>query len=324
MRSWLADPHTAMWAIILTTVWWVTGYYLVIYLAGLQDIPRELYEAAALDGAGGMAQLLVDHAAAPAARCSSSSSSLTSSARSRSSGRCSSSPGRAGRRHPHRGPAPLRDRLPELLPVRLGLGHGVGALRRSSWSSRCSSSGCCAATRSTERVARAARPSPPRRRRRASLTAASWRSPSLWLLPAVWVLVTSLKRPRTSCGVPPEWIPWPATIDHYGEVLFSSSRTARIGRAFLNSTSSSLGTVALVVAHERDGRLSAGAHAVSRAQPGLRAARRQPDDPERGDAGAAVRARPAARLAQHLPGADRARGGDDASPSASSCSASSS
>ena len=50
-RSWLADPHTAMAAIILTTVWWVTGYYLVIYLAGLQDIPRELYEAAALDGA---------------------------------------------------------------------------------------------------------------------------------------------------------------------------------------------------------------------------------------------------------------------------------
>src|SRR5256884_9816525 len=52
-RSWLAGPATAMWAIIATTVWWVTGYYLVIYLAGLQDIPRELYEAAALDGAGG-------------------------------------------------------------------------------------------------------------------------------------------------------------------------------------------------------------------------------------------------------------------------------
>ena len=53
VRSWLADPATAMWVIILTTVWWVTGYYLVIYLAGLQDIPRELYEAAALDGASG-------------------------------------------------------------------------------------------------------------------------------------------------------------------------------------------------------------------------------------------------------------------------------
>jgi len=40
VRAWLADPATAMWAIILTTVWWVAGYYLVVYLAGLQDIPR--------------------------------------------------------------------------------------------------------------------------------------------------------------------------------------------------------------------------------------------------------------------------------------------
>jgi multiple sugar transport system permease protein len=38
-RSWLADPQTAMWAIIVTTVWWVTGYYLVIYLAGLRTSP---------------------------------------------------------------------------------------------------------------------------------------------------------------------------------------------------------------------------------------------------------------------------------------------
>jgi len=51
VRSLLADPQTAMWGIILTSVWWVTGYYLVIYLAGLQDIPRHLYEAAAIDGA---------------------------------------------------------------------------------------------------------------------------------------------------------------------------------------------------------------------------------------------------------------------------------
>lgn len=51
VRSLLADPQTAMWGIVLTSVWWVTGYYLVIYLAGLQDIPRHLYEAAAIDGA---------------------------------------------------------------------------------------------------------------------------------------------------------------------------------------------------------------------------------------------------------------------------------
>ena len=49
--SLLAEPRTAMWGIVLTSVWWVTGYYLVIYLAGLQDIPRHLYEAAAIDGA---------------------------------------------------------------------------------------------------------------------------------------------------------------------------------------------------------------------------------------------------------------------------------
>jgi multiple sugar transport system permease protein len=52
MPSLLAEPGTAMWGIVLTSVWWVTGYYLVIYLAGLQDIPRHLYEAAAIDGAG--------------------------------------------------------------------------------------------------------------------------------------------------------------------------------------------------------------------------------------------------------------------------------
>jgi multiple sugar transport system permease protein len=68
-----------------------------------------------------------------------------------------------------------------------------------------------------------------------------------WLLPAVWVLVTSLKLTENIVRVPPEWIPWPATLAHYGEVLFSSSRTARIGRAFLNSTVVSLGSVAVVV-----------------------------------------------------------------------------
>ena len=69
----------------------------------------------------------------------------------------------------------------------------------------------------------------------------------LWLLPVVWVLVTSLKLTANIVKLPPEWIPWPATLAHYGEVLFSSSRTARIGRAFLNSTVVSLGSVAVVV-----------------------------------------------------------------------------
>jgi multiple sugar transport system permease protein len=69
----------------------------------------------------------------------------------------------------------------------------------------------------------------------------------LWLLPVVWVLVTSLKLTENIVRLPPEWIPWPATSGHYQEVLFSSSRTARIGRAFLNSLVVSIGTVILVV-----------------------------------------------------------------------------
>jgi multiple sugar transport system permease protein len=68
-----------------------------------------------------------------------------------------------------------------------------------------------------------------------------------WLLPIVWVLVTSLKVTADIVKLPPEWLPWPATAEHYYEVLFSSSRTARIGRAFANSLVIALGTVALVL-----------------------------------------------------------------------------
>jgi multiple sugar transport system permease protein len=82
---------------------------------------------------------------------------------------------------------------------------------------------------------------------RAALTALMVALAIVWLLPAVWVLVTSLKLTENIVRVPPEWIPWPATIEHYGEVLFSSSRTARIGRAFFNSIVVSVGSVALVV-----------------------------------------------------------------------------
>jgi multiple sugar transport system permease protein len=48
---WLLDPTWAMPAIILLVVWNGTGYYMVIYLAGVLDIPSEYYEAARIDGA---------------------------------------------------------------------------------------------------------------------------------------------------------------------------------------------------------------------------------------------------------------------------------
>ena len=50
----LAGPGTAMIGVALATVWWTLGFNFVLYLAGLQEIPRELYEAASLDGATGL------------------------------------------------------------------------------------------------------------------------------------------------------------------------------------------------------------------------------------------------------------------------------
>jgi len=50
--DWLGDPHWAMPAIILLAVWKNFGYNMLIFIAGLQAVPQELYEAAYLDGAG--------------------------------------------------------------------------------------------------------------------------------------------------------------------------------------------------------------------------------------------------------------------------------
>ena len=51
-KSWTADSSMAIWAIILVSVWRNMGYYMIIYLAALQGVPVELYEAATIDGAG--------------------------------------------------------------------------------------------------------------------------------------------------------------------------------------------------------------------------------------------------------------------------------
>lgn len=50
--SWLGDSKLAFISIILVSVWQATGFYMVIYIAGLQTVPKELIEAAYIDGAG--------------------------------------------------------------------------------------------------------------------------------------------------------------------------------------------------------------------------------------------------------------------------------
>lgn len=47
---WLQDPHLALWVLIFVNTWKQLGYDIVIYIAGLQAVPQELYDAAAVDG----------------------------------------------------------------------------------------------------------------------------------------------------------------------------------------------------------------------------------------------------------------------------------
>jgi multiple sugar transport system permease protein len=50
-QAWLGDPRFALAAVLVITIWFLMGYYMVIFLSGLQEIPREYYEAAQIDGA---------------------------------------------------------------------------------------------------------------------------------------------------------------------------------------------------------------------------------------------------------------------------------
>ena len=54
---WLADPNLAMPAVIITSVWKSVGFSMVVYLAGLQSIPEDFYDAAKVDGAVGWQRL---------------------------------------------------------------------------------------------------------------------------------------------------------------------------------------------------------------------------------------------------------------------------
>jgi raffinose/stachyose/melibiose transport system permease protein len=53
-HDWLGDPSFALWSVVAMVVWQYAGYSMVIFLAGLEGIPRELNEAAMIDGAGAL------------------------------------------------------------------------------------------------------------------------------------------------------------------------------------------------------------------------------------------------------------------------------
>lgn len=56
-RDWLGDQHTALAAVIVVDIWKWFGFHMIIFLAGLQAIPNEVYEASRIDGAGWWRQL---------------------------------------------------------------------------------------------------------------------------------------------------------------------------------------------------------------------------------------------------------------------------
>ncbi|MGW6276443.1 carbohydrate ABC transporter permease [Kribbella sp. NPDC055071] len=55
--AWLQDPNVAMISVVITTLWWTIGFNFLLYLAALQNIPEQQFEAAAIDGAGKWRQL---------------------------------------------------------------------------------------------------------------------------------------------------------------------------------------------------------------------------------------------------------------------------
>ncbi len=54
--NWISDPAIAVFAIAVIGIWSIIGYNMVLFLAGLQEIPRDYYEAASIDGATGINQ----------------------------------------------------------------------------------------------------------------------------------------------------------------------------------------------------------------------------------------------------------------------------
>ena len=56
-ENWIINPKLALWSLIIVAIWKNAGYFMIFYLAGLQNLPADVYEAASLDGASWWVQM---------------------------------------------------------------------------------------------------------------------------------------------------------------------------------------------------------------------------------------------------------------------------
>ncbi|MBN2472377.1 MAG: sugar ABC transporter permease [Anaerolineae bacterium] len=57
-ENWIINPGLGLWALVIVAIWKNAGYFMIFYLAGLQNLPDDVYEAASLDGASWWVQML--------------------------------------------------------------------------------------------------------------------------------------------------------------------------------------------------------------------------------------------------------------------------
>ena len=120
---WLTDERFAMAAIVIATIWWSLGIAMILFLAGLQDISGDLYEAGALDNATGVQGVLAHHAAEPEAHDHTGDHPADHPAFPGLRPAASDDQRRSERHHPGARALHLPDRVPRQR-ARAGLGHG--------------------------------------------------------------------------------------------------------------------------------------------------------------------------------------------------------
>lgn len=57
-ESWLANPNKAFWTLVIVGVWQYSGYMMIIYIAGFMNVPKDILEAASIDGANGLRRMI--------------------------------------------------------------------------------------------------------------------------------------------------------------------------------------------------------------------------------------------------------------------------